>query len=543
MQVLVIGGMSAGTKAAAKIKRESGGACRVTLIEKGNDITAVGCALPYYIGGVVKDYDSLFINTKDEFERSTEVELRCGVEALSVNRAEKYVEVKYLESGETGRLSYDKLVIAVGASPKGLPLAGADLPGVYSLRRPEDAEQIRQGIGQGVKRAVILGGGPVGLELAENLKLQGVRPVIIDSAPRILPGFDPEFAEYVENTLAERGIPCFTGENVEAIEGDGRVEIVRTASRKIKAQMVLLAAGISPNTAFLADSGLNMGANGAIVVDEWMRTNDPDIYAAGDCAMLTNHLTGKPVWEPLGSVAAVTGRACALSIVGEGQAYPGVMGTTLVRTEGVNVGKTGLTLTAARDEKLEIVEATATMDDKVRFYPDADIFVIRLVADKKTHRLLGVQAAGRGAVDKIIDIGVTAIYHKATLESMQYMDLGYAPSFSTAVHPMTQAVNVLLNKIQGKLTGVAGRAFEQLPADTLYLDVMKTATLRQFRSMPVKTIHGPVEGVEKDRMIALLCEKGKQGYLAQRKLMDYGYTHTAVLEGGVIFQGIENENK
>lgn len=543
MQVLVIGGMSAGTKAAAKIKREWGRKCRVTLIEKGYDITAVGCALPYYIGGVVGDYGSLFINTKDEFEKSAEVELQCGVEALSVNRAEKYVAIKYLHSGERGRLPYDKLVLAVGASPKRPPIAGIDLPGVYSLRTPEDAEQVRQGIEQGVKRAVILGGGPIGLELAENLKLLGIRPVIIDSAPQILPGFDPEFAEYVENTLAENGIPCFTGESVEAIEGDGKVEVVRTASRKIKAQMVLLAVGVSPNTAFLSDSGLQINANGAIVVDEWMRTNDPDIYAVGDCAMLSNYLTGKPAWQPLGSVAAVTGRACGLALIGEGQAYPGVLGTTLVRTEGVNVGKTGLTLAAARDEGMDVVEATTAMNDKVQFYPDADIFVIRLVADKKTHRLLGVQVAGKGAVDKILDIAVTAIYHNATLESMQYMDLGYAPSFSTAVHPLVQAINVLLNKVQGKLDGVAGNAFEQLPGDTLYLDVMKTATLRQFQSMPVKTIHGPIDGIEKDRTIALLCEKGKQGYLAQRKLKDYGYTHTVVLEGGVAFHKIENENE
>lgn len=542
MQVLVIGGMSAGTKAAAKIKREWGGKCQVTLIEKGYDITAIGCALPYYIGGVVSDYDSLFINTKDEFEKSTEVELRCGVEALSVNRTEKYVDVKNLESGEIGRLFYDKLVLAVGASPKRPPIAGVDLPGVYSLRTPEDAKQVRQALGQGVNRAVILGGGPIGLELAENLKRQGVRPVIIDHASQILPGFDPEFAEYVESTLVENGIPCFTGELVEAIEGDGKVEVVRTASRKIKAQMVLLAAGISPNTSFLAGSGLDMSANGAVMVDEWMRTSDPDIYATGDCAMLTNYLTGKPAWQPLGSVAAVTGRACGLALIGEGRAYPGVLGTTLIRTEGVNVGKTGLTLEAARDEGFDVIAATTSMDDKVQFYPDADIFVIRIVADINTHRLLGVQVAGKGAVDKILDIGVTAICHKATLESMQYMDLGYAPSFSTAVHPMTQAVNVLLNKIQGKLDGVVGNAYRHLPENTLYLDVMKSATLRQFQSMPVKTIHGPIESVEKDRTIALLCEKGKQGYLAQRKLKDYGYTHTVVLEGGVVFHGIENEN-
>ncbi len=537
MQVLVIGGMAAGTKAAAKIRREGGKDCHVTLIEKGNVITSIGCGLPYYIGGVFDDYNSLFINSNEEFAQSTEVTLRCGVEAVGLDRANKRLRVKELETGKEESLSYDKLVIATGASPIRPQIEGIDLPGVYTLRTPEDGAVIRNAVAKGIKRAVILGGGAVGLEMAENLKRQGVRPVIIDRAPQILPGFDRDFAEYVENRLAEKGIPCFTGENLISIEGNGRVEIIRTESRKIKADALILAAGVRPNTDFLKDSGLIFSKNGALVVDERMCTNDADIFAAGDCVVLKNRITGRETWEPLGSVAAVTGRICALAVLGEKVSYPGVLGTALIKTEDVNVGKTGLTL--AETEDMDIVEATITTEDKVRFYPGVDVFVIRLVADRSSHRLLGVQVAGRGAVDNILDIGVTAICNQATLESLQSMDLGYAPSFSTAVHPLIQAVNLLLNKLQGKFVGIDGEGFHKLPEDTLCLDVMKTATLRQYRSMPVKTIHGPIPGVDFKQPIVLLCEKGKQGYLAQRKLREYGYENTVVLEGGVEFYNIE----
>ena len=541
MQVIVIGGMAAGTKAAAKIRRELGPSCKVLLIEKTQDITCVGCGIPYYIGDVFDDYDSLFINSRDEFEKSTEVELRCGTEVLALDRAGKRIKVRDSETGQEEELGYDKLVIAVGASPVSIDVEGVELEGVFKIRKPEDGKKIKAAVDAGMKRAVIVGGGAIGLELAENLKRRGVRPVILERASQILPGFDSDFAEYVENRLAENGIPCFTGQSLVSIEGDGKVELVHTETRKIKADAVILAAGVRPNTGFLRDSGLRMAENGALIVDEQMRTNDGDIYAAGDCVVLKNMITGKYVWEPLGSVAAVTGRLCAMALTGDEATYPGVLGTSLIRTEGVNIGKCGITVKDAELEGYDVVESTITTEDKLRFIPDFDVFVIRLVADRKDHRLLGVQVAGRGTVDKILDMGVTAISNKATLESMQFMDLGYAPTFSTAVHPMIQAVNLLLNKLKGKFISIDGKGFKELPENSLVLDVMKTAHLRQYRSMPVKTIHGDISGVEKDHPIALLCEKGKQGYLAQRKLMEHGYEKTVVLEGGVDFYDINDE--
>ena len=242
---------------------------------------------------------------------------------------------------------------------------------------------------------------------------------------------------------------------------------------------------------------------------------------------------------PLGSVAAITGRVCAKVIAGQTAAYPGVLGTTLLKTCGVNVSKTGLCLADAKAAGFDAVAATVSVDDRVPYYPGAGVLTIRAVADRATHRLLGVQAAGPGPVDKIADVAVACLCHGATLESMQCMDLSYAPPFSTAIHPLTQAVNVLLNKVEGKMTGVNMDDFRHLPPDTLFLDVMKTAHIPQYTSVPVRTIHGALDGVEKSRPIALVCEKGKQGYLAQNKLRRYGYTDTVVLEGGLVFNRID----
>lgn len=539
MTVVIIGAVAAGTKVAAKLKRELGEDCRVILLEKQDYISYSGCSLPYFVEGIIPDYQSLFINTPQDFIDITGVDLRCDAQATEIDRKNKLVTVRYLKTGGSEKIAYDKLVLAVGAVPIRPPVEGSDLPGTFVLRTPENAATLKDAVRAGMKRAVVLGGGAIGLEIAQSLKEQGVRPVVLDMAEQILPGFDKDFAEYVGSCLMENGIPVFTGEKLTAIRGDGKVEMVFTETRKMKADAVIMAAGIRPNTAFLQNSGLKMAKNGALLVDDTMATNDPDVYAVGDCAVHKNRLTGEYSWEPLGSVAAVTGRVCARVLAGEKAAYPGVLGTTLLKTCGTNVAKTGLSQAEAEHAGWEAVSSTIAVDDKVPYYPGASVFIIRIVAEKKTHRLLGIQAAGKGAVDKIVDIGVTAISHAATLESLQCMDLSYAPPFSTALHPLMQAVNVLLNKENGRMEGVGISGFRRLPEDTLYLDVMKTAHIQQYQSMPVKTIHRELEGVSKNRPIALVCEKGKQAYLAQNKLRQYGYTNTVVLEGGVIFNNIE----
>ena len=293
MEVLILGGVAAGTKAAAKIKREMPEA-KVTLVTKSGDVSYAGCGLPYYVGNVIRDKASLIVNTPQSFSDLTGVDVVTQMEAVAVDRAAKKVTARSVTSQEECVYSYDKLVIATGASPVKPPVDGTDLEGVYFMRTPQDAIAVREAVDCGsVKRAVVVGAGLIGLEVAENLAARNVMVSVIDMAPQILPGFDTEMAAYVENWLADHDIMTFTGTKLEAILGEGHVEKVKTGRRAMKADMVILSAGIRPNTGFLKDSGIELWPNGTVKVDEYLRTSDENIYAVGDCASVTNRLTGK----------------------------------------------------------------------------------------------------------------------------------------------------------------------------------------------------------------------------------------------------------
>ena len=294
MKVLVLGGVAAGTKIAAKLMREDRGN-EVIVLNKGKNISYAGCGLPYYVGHVIEDRDDLIVNTPEKYAKLTGVTVVTGTEATKVDPANRKVTAKNLDTGEEKEYGYDKLVISVGASPVKPPIDGCDLENVFFVRTPEDAIRLRDAVDSGdVKRAVVVGAGYIGLEIAENLKLQGIRPFVLDMAEHALPGFDAEMAEYVEGKLQESGIPVVTGVAVTGIEGDKKVEKVLTSKKAYKADLVVLSAGIRPNTAFLEGTGLEM-FKGTIVTNEKGETNLADIYAAGDCAMVHNALTGKEI--------------------------------------------------------------------------------------------------------------------------------------------------------------------------------------------------------------------------------------------------------
>ena len=293
MKVLIIGGVAAGTKVAAKLKRENR-SHEVTILTMGKDISYAGCGLPYYVGGLIQDRGQLIVNTPESFSKLTGVEVVTETEVTSVNRAAKTVTAKNQATGESAEYSYDKLVIATGASPVKPPLEGMDLDGVYVMRTPEDAIALREKIETGsVKRAVVAGAGFIGLEVAENLAAKDIRVSVIDMADQILPGFDREIAEYAENHLADHGIMAFTGTKLLGIEGeDGKVKKVLTDRKGMKADLAVLCLGIRANTAFLADSGIELMPNRTVKVNEYLQTNDENIYAVGDCASVTNRITG-----------------------------------------------------------------------------------------------------------------------------------------------------------------------------------------------------------------------------------------------------------
>ena len=398
------------------------------------------------MGGVIQDKGQLIVNTPEKFAGLTGARVVTQTEAVAVRPAEHKVVARDLSSGQERDYAYDKLVIATGASPFIPPVQGLDLKNVFVMRTPDDAIALREALEAGeIKRAVVAGGGFIGLEVAENLAAKGVKTTVIDFAPHVLPNFlDPEMSEFVENRMAEAGVMPLTGVALEGVEGDGKVEKVLTSKRAMKADALVLAIGIRPNTAFLEGSGIEM-CKGTILTDAHLRTNVEDIYAAGDCAMVTNRQTGKAAWSPMGSTANIAGRILAQNLAGRDLAYPGVLGTGVAKLPGGwSTGRTGLTETAARAEGLDVETVITAVDDKAHYYPGADVFLVKLTADRATRKLLGVQVLGRGAVDKVTDIAVTAISLGATVDQLATMDFAYAPPFSTAIHPFAHSVNILL---------------------------------------------------------------------------------------------------
>lgn len=537
MKILILGGVAAGTKVAAKLKRENRD-LDVMILTKGKHISYAGCGLPYYVGNIIHNKEELIVNTPQKFTALTGVSVKTETEAVSLDTAAKTVLAKDLTTGETSSYSYDKLVIATGASPFVPDIPGLNLKNVFVMRTPEDAISLRAAVEDGsIKRAVVAGGGFIGLEVAENLASQGVKVSVIDFAPHVLPNFlDPEFSEYVENKMSDQGIVPVTGVSLEGVIGTDKVEKVQTSKRAMKADALVIAIGIRPNTAFLEGTGIEM-TKGTILTNEYLETNIPDIYAAGDCAMVHNRQTGKPAWSPMGSTANIAGRILAQNIVGKQISYPGVLGTGVAKLPGgINAGRTGLTETAAIAEGYKVVTAVSVVDDKAHYYPGAGSFLVKLIADAETHKLLGLQVLGAGAVDKMTDIAVTAISLGATAEQLASMDFAYAPPFSTAIHPIAHAVNILLNKLNGQMDSITPAQYNNNEADNYkIIDCAMQPSLPEYPYLDLVKIDGEVEGLKKDDSLLLVCTKGKRAYLTQNRLKHFGYTNTKVLEGGTTF--------
>lgn len=540
MRVLVIGGVAAGTKVAAKLKRENRGH-EVTILTKSKDISYAGCGLPYYVGDVIHDKEQLIVNTPEKFAKLTGANVKVQTEVTKINQEAKTVEAVNLETKEINVYEYDKLVIASGASPIKPPLDGIDLKGVYFMRTPDDAIALRKAVETGsIKRAVVAGGGFIGLEVAENLAAKGVKVSVIDMASHILPGFDDEMAEYAENHLADHGIMTFTGMKLEGIIGEEKVEKVATSKRAMKADAVILSLGIRANTSFLDGTTIELMPNRTIKVNEYLQTNDENIYALGDCASVTNRITKEPAWSPMGSSANIEGRLAAQNINGQSHAYKGVLGTGVAKLPGLNVGRTGLTEKAAKDAGFDVISVISVVDDKAHYYPGASSFIVKMIADKTTKKFLGLQVLGQGAVDKMVDIAVTALTLNASLDDLENMDLAYAPPFSTAIHPFCHTINILLNKISGAFETITPMEYKEGKAEGYtVIDASLAPSIDGAEFVDLSSVNGPLPEHDEESKLLLVCTKGKRAYMLQNRLKYYGYTNTIVLEGGTAFNGTE----
>ena len=541
MKILVVGGVAAGTKAAAKIKREDRSA-EVKILTRSRDISYAGCGLPYYVGGMIGSREQLIVNTPEAYAGLTGVEVVTGCEVTGVDSAAKTVTA--VKDGETLTEGYDKLILAVGAVPFVPAMAGKDLPGVFCMRTPDDAVGLRDYIqANGCRQAAVVGAGFIGLEIAENLKAQGLSVTVIDAAPQIMPNaFDPEMADFARRKLREAGMRVLTGTSILSISGADRAEGIVTSGGSFPADVVVLAIGVRPATGFLEGSGLEM-VKGTIVVDEYMRTSLPDVFAAGDCAMVRNSLTGKPQWSAMGSTANLSARCLAKTITGTPTPYGGCLGTGVVKLlDGLNAGRTGLTEAQAREAGYDPISVVCVTDDKAHYYAGAGSFVTKLIADRSSHRLLGIQVLGGGAVDKMADIAVVGLARGMRLEEFDTLDFAYAPPFSTAIHPFVQACHILENKLSGAFETFTPAQYAAGAAKGYQvIDVQPQAAIPGARWVNLGQVDGPIEGLEKDAKLLLVCAKGKRGYFLQNRLKSFGYTNTRVLEGGVTFNTVRVE--
>lgn len=543
MRVLIIGGVAAGTKTAAKLKREDR-SIDVTVITRDTDISYAGCGLPYYVGGFIESREELIVNTPQKYSALTGVEVRTGKEAIALDAQKKEVTVRDVQTGNTEVCSYDRLVIAVGASPAELPIEGKDLDGVFRMRTPDDADGIRRFAEENnVKKAVVIGAGFIGLEAAENLKARGISVTVIDFASQTLPNIlDPEMAAYAKKHLLSEGIRVITGAAAEAVLGSGKVTGVKTTAGTLPCEMLIMAAGIRPNTEFLEGSGIEM-FKGTILVDDQMKTSLEDVYAAGDCVMVTNRITGERQWSPMGSSANMEGRTLAQVIAGEQKKYPGVLGTGVVKLPGLNIGRTGLTEEQARKAGYDVETVLVPTDDKAHYYPDASFFITKLVADRATRKLLGVQVFGPGAVDKMVDIAVMGINMGAVLEDYENADFAYAPPFSTAIHPFVQAVYVLMNKMDGKLVSMTPAEYAAGKAEGFTIvDAQPEPAIRGAFYVNLSQVNGEIEGLDKKEKILIVCARGRRAYFLQNRMRYYGYENTVVLEGATFFNDVKVKN-
>jgi len=551
MKVVIIGGVATGPKAAARLRRLNPKA-EITIVEQGKVISYAGCGMPYFVGGDVDSFQGLntttagIIRDKAFFLNVKNVRVLDRTVARSIDRKNRTVDIVHEETGEKGALFYDKLVLATGGQPVPLPVEGANLKRVFRLWRPEDAIAIRQLVtAEELKTAVIVGGGLIGVEMAEALTRWGLHVTVVEMLPHILPGLlDEEGAVYLTRYLRSEGVDILTGVRVTRFVGsdEGVVTRVVASEKEIPSDLVLVATGVRPNATLAKDAGLEIGKTGGIVTNEYLETSDPDIYAGGDCVESIHMITGEKVYVPLGSTANKHGRVIANNIMGYREKFKGILGTGVLKVFEYNVGKTGLTEQEARQAGLDVVTTLSPAMDSAHYHPNHKPLFLKLVADRKTNKLVGLQAVGFGDAVKRVDVMATALSFGATVDDLPALDLGYAPPYSTAVDIAAHAANVLSNKIKGigkALTPAELRAKIDRGDDFIWLDVRTPDEYKKERIedpriqlIPLGTLRQRLHELPRDKEIITFCKFSLRGYEAQTILEGEGYKNVKFMDGG-----------
>ena len=555
-QIVIIGAVALGPKAACRFKRLEPDST-VIMIDENEIISYGGCGIPYYVSGDISDAKELqsttfhMVRDVDFFREAKNVEVRTRTRALGIDRRAKKVHVHDLEKDEKYYLDYDQLVLSTGSSPRKLPLPGVDLPGVYAISGLEEAIRLKEQISQsGVEKAVVVGAGLIGLEMAEALTdLWGIETSVVEIAPQVLPGFiSPDMARMVTNVLEENEIALYAGEQVEEIRGTDRVQSVKTDKRELDADMVVLAAGVVPNSELAREAGLEVSPQGAVVVDRQMRTSDEHIFAGGDCVQIENLITGKPGFYPMGSMANRQGRVIGTNLAGGSDEFPGATGSFVVKIFDHAVAGTGLSAETASRHGFEVISALVTQFDKSHFYPEKDLLYLELVVEKVTGRILGIQGLSTGgdSLKGRIDCVAAILPYKPTVRDLSNLEVSYSPPFGSAMDALNNLGNVAENILQGHNRGIGPGEFARLwqerdQRDVVFMDCRgedNAAPLVEkhpdkWKNVQTETLEANVDQVPRAETVVLVCNNGGRSYEAQLKLARRGITNTLNAHGGM----------
>lgn len=556
-KILVVGGVALGPKAACRCKRLMPDA-EVTLVDENALISYGGCGIPYYVSGEIQNLDDLrstpyhTVRDADFFRDMKGITVRTRTRALAIDRQAKTLLVRDAVSGREEKLPYDKLVLATGATPRMPPVEGRDLANVLSLTRLEAAGAIRSACEGGkIAEAVIVGGGFIGLEAAVALAdMWGVKVSVVEMMDQILPGaLSHSFAQMASHDFTSHGVQVFPAEKVLRLEGkDGAVARVVTDKRELAAQLVIFAAGFIPNGQLAKAAGLEVTPFGAIAVDGHMRTSDPDIYAGGDCCSITNIITGKPGYLPLGSMANRQGRVIGTNLAGGDAVFPGYVGTWAVKLFDLAFCGVGMTVERARREGYDALSVSVEQLDHAHFYPEKSMLGLELVVDRPTRRVLGMQGCctDPDSLKARVDAVAAALqFGKPTVEDIANLEVAYAPPFAAAMDVVNVVANVADNVLAGRFTPVTADAFMALWENRkenkmFFIDARPKAAGQaieaehpDWHAIPLEEIAARVDEVPRDRPVAIICNTGLRAYDSVLTLARHGVTNVVNSMGGM----------
>lgn len=531
MKIVIVGGVAGGATAAARIRRLDENA-EILVFERSGYISYANCGLPYYIGDVITDPQDLTLQTPESFFTRFRVTMKVRHEVTALHPDRKTVSVKNLETGEEFEESYDKLILSPGAKPTQPRLPGVGLEKLFTLRTVEDTFRIKEYINTShPKSAVLAGGGFIGLELAENLRELGMEVTIVQRPKQLMNPFDPDMASFIHSEMRRHGIRLALGHTVEGFEEkDGGVDVLLKDEAPLHADMVVLAIGVTPDTALAKEAGLELGIKGSIVVNDRMETSVPDIYAAGDAVQVKHYVTGQDALISLAGPANKQGRIIADNICGGDSRYQGSQGSSVIKVFDMTAATTGINETNAQKAGLATDTVILSPMSHAGYYPGGRVMTMKVVFEKETYRLLGAQIVGYEGVDKRIDVLATAIHAGMKATQLKDLDLAYAPPYSSAKDPVNMAGFMIDNIAKGSLRQWHLKDADSLPRDgsVTLLDVRTPGEysrghIEGFKNIPVDELREHLDEIEKEKPVYVICQSGLRSYIATRILEGNGY--------------------